>query len=90
MPLGLESCMHPCRLKLSSPFKRISRLPVCAPRFFEIEPRDSLVWHSVWTLLGQCESLLLQYLLQSCLRVGGGMDSEDTCYERRRAEACVD
>jgi len=33
--------------------------------------------------------LLLQDLVQSCLRVGGGI-LEDMCYERRRAEACVD
>ncbi len=33
--------------------------------------------------------LLLQYLLQSCSRGGGG-GVEDMCYERRRAEACVD
>ena len=34
--------------------------------------------------------LLLQYLLQSCSRGGGGGKVEDMCYERRRAEACVD
>jgi hypothetical protein len=34
-------------------------------------------------------TLLLQDLLQSCLR-GGGRRVEDMCYERRRAEACVD
>jgi hypothetical protein len=33
--------------------------------------------------------LLLQYLLQSCSRVGGGT-LEDMCYEGLRAEACVD
>ncbi len=33
--------------------------------------------------------LLLQDLVQSCLRGGGGI-LEDMCYERRRAEACVD
>jgi len=33
--------------------------------------------------------LLLQDLLQSCSRVGGGR-VEDMCYERRRAEAYVD
>ncbi len=33
--------------------------------------------------------LLLQDLLQSCSR-GGGRRVEDMCYERRRAEACVD
>ena len=32
--------------------------------------------------------LLLQYLLQSCSREEGVV--EDMCYERRRAEACVD
>ena len=32
--------------------------------------------------------LLLQDLLQSCSR-GGGRRVEDMCYERRRAEACV-
>jgi len=32
---------------------------------------------------------LLQDLLQSCSR-GGGRRVEDMCYERRRAEACVD
>ena len=33
--------------------------------------------------------LLLQDLLQSCSR-GGGRRVEVMCYERRRAEACVD
>jgi len=33
--------------------------------------------------------LLLQNLLQSCSR-GGQRIVEDMCYERRRAEACVD
>jgi hypothetical protein len=33
--------------------------------------------------------LLLQYLLQSCSCGGMGI-VEDMCYERRRAEACVD
>ena len=36
-----------------------------------------------------CVCLLLQYLLQSCSRGGRGI-VEDMCYERRRAEACVD
>ena len=36
-----------------------------------------------------CVCLLLQDLVQSCLRVCGGI-LEDMCYERRRAEACVD
>ena len=36
-----------------------------------------------------CVCLLLQDLVQSCLRGEGGM-LEDMCYERRRAEACVD
>jgi hypothetical protein len=34
--------------------------------------------------------LLLQDLVQSCLHWGGGGIWEDMCYERRRAEACVD
>jgi hypothetical protein len=38
--------------------------------------------------LGVCV-LLLQDLLQSCSR-GGGRRVEDMCYERRRAESCVD
>jgi hypothetical protein len=37
-----------------------------------------------------CVCLLLQDLVQSCLRGGGGGIWEDMCYERRRAEACVD
>jgi hypothetical protein len=36
-----------------------------------------------------CVCLLLQDLVQSCLHGGGGI-WEDMCYERRRAEACVD
>jgi hypothetical protein len=36
-----------------------------------------------------CVCLLL-YLLQSCSRGGGRGIVEDMCYERRRAEACVD
>ena len=35
-----------------------------------------------------CVCLLLQYLLQSCSRGGGG-EVEDMCYERLRAEAFV-
>ena len=35
-----------------------------------------------------CVCLLLQDLVQSCLRVGGIL--EDMCHERRRAESCVD
>ena len=35
-----------------------------------------------------CVCLLLQDLVQSCLRGEGGI-LEDMCYERRRAEACV-
>jgi hypothetical protein len=38
---------------------------------------------------GVCVCLLLQDLVQTCLRGGGGI-WEDICYERRRAEACVD
>jgi hypothetical protein len=34
-------------------------------------------------------SLLLQYLIQSCAR-GGRRIVENMCYEKRRAEACVD
>ena len=41
-------------------------------------------------LVSQCVCvLLLQDLLQSCAR-GGRRRVEDMCYERRRAEACVD
>ena len=36
----------------------------------------------------RCVCLLLQYLLQSCSRGGGG-EVEDMCYERIRAEAYV-
>jgi hypothetical protein len=42
-------------------------------------------FEAVW---GVCV-LLLQDLLQSCSR-GGRRRVEDMCYERRRAEACVD
>ena len=38
---------------------------------------------------GVCVCLLLQDLLPSCSR-GGRRRVEDMCYERRRAEACVD
>jgi hypothetical protein len=38
---------------------------------------------------GEVCVLLLQDLLQSCAR-GGRRRVEDMCYERRRAEACVD
>jgi hypothetical protein len=37
-----------------------------------------------------CVCLLLQDLVQRCLHGGGGGVWEDMCYERRRAEACVD
>jgi hypothetical protein len=37
-----------------------------------------------------CVCILLQYLVQSCSRGGGGGTREDMCYERLRAEACVD
>ena len=36
-----------------------------------------------------CLCLLLQYLLESCSRWERGI-VEDMCYERRRAEACMD
>jgi hypothetical protein len=36
-----------------------------------------------------CVCLLLQYLIQSCVR-GGRRIVEDMCYEIQRAEACVD
>jgi hypothetical protein len=36
-----------------------------------------------------CVCLLLQDLVQSCVHGGGGI-WENMCYERRRAEACVD
>ena len=39
--------------------------------------------------IGRVCVLLLQDLLQSCAR-GGRRRVEDMCYERRRAEACVD
>ena len=41
------------------------------------------------TSVRTCVCLLLQDLVQSCLRGEGGI-LEDMCYERRRAEACVD
>ncbi len=44
----------------------------------------------VGRIIGICVCvLLLQDLLQSCAR-GGRRRVEDMCYERRRAEACVD
>jgi len=51
-----------------------------------------LVWESNPKLQGGvcvCVCLLLQDLAQSCLRGEEGI-LEDMCYERRRAEACVD
>jgi hypothetical protein len=68
----------------------------CAMR--DDEPRP--VWMSLpithWLLLQDLREcvycvcvLLLQDLLQSCAR-GGRRRVEDMCYERRRAEACVD
>ena len=56
----------------------------CATR--DDEPRP------VWTSLPSrtmCVFILLQDLVQSCLCGGRGI-LEDMCYERRRAEACVD
>jgi hypothetical protein len=40
------------------------------------------------TVVSGCVCLFLQYLLQSCSRGGRGI-VEDMCYQRRRAEACV-
>jgi hypothetical protein len=40
-------------------------------------------------ILRLCVCLLLQDLVQRCLHGGGGIWA-DMCYERRRAEACVD
>ena len=37
----------------------------------------------------ECVCLFLQDLLQSC-SLGGRRRVEDKCYERRRAESCVD
>ena len=48
----------------------------------------SVVFFNKQSAVGVCV-LLLQDLLQSCAR-GGRRRVEDMCYERRRAEACVD
>jgi hypothetical protein len=50
--------------------------------------RVCVYYCSTYYLRRVCVCLLLQDLIQSCLRGGGGL-LEDTCYERRRAEACV-
>ena len=50
----------------------------------ENELINSFPWQSL-----ACVCVLLQDLLQSCAR-GGRRRVEDMCYERRRAEACVD
>jgi hypothetical protein len=47
-----------------------------------------LYLHSPFEHEELCVCLLLQYLLQSCLRGGKGI-VEEMCYERRRAKACV-
>ena len=51
----------------------------------------SMVEHASASASVSCVCLLLQDLLQSCSRGGGGI-VEDMCYERRRlrAEACVE
>jgi hypothetical protein len=52
--------------------------------------RGSVHWSGYDTTALICVCvLLLQDLLQSCAR-GGRRRVEDMCYERRRAEACVD
>jgi hypothetical protein len=48
------------------------------------------VYAEIQTSGPECVCLLLQYLLQSCSRGGGGETMEDMCYEGLRAEACVD
>jgi hypothetical protein len=52
-------------------------------------PLNSLVWYVPSLRYIRVCVLLLQDLLQSCSR-GGRRRVEDMCYERRRAEACVD
>jgi hypothetical protein len=55
---------------------------------YELLTKD-LGWRILKIADGQVCVLLLQDLLQSCAR-GGRRRVEDMCYERRRAEACVD
>jgi hypothetical protein len=55
--------------------------------FSEIDLQLSVIFDPTPPFTGVC--LLLQDLLQRCLR-GGGRIVEDMCYERLRAEACVD
>jgi hypothetical protein len=56
----------------------------------KLEGERTLGCYYATVTLPQCVCLLLQDLVQSCLRGGGGGIWEDMCYERRRAEACVD
>ncbi len=62
-----------------------SDIPKNVPFAFAINNRN-ISPDSPARRLGVC--LLLQYLLQSCSRGGGG-GMEDMCYERLRAEAGV-
>jgi hypothetical protein len=48
-----------------------------------------VVCHALMHQISVCVCLLLQCRLQTCSRGGRGI-VEDMCYERRRAEACVD
>ena len=64
--------------------------PVPAPRSCALLPVSlCLPPRHFASLFKLCVCLLLQYLLKSCSR-GGRVIVEDMCYERRRAEACVD
>jgi hypothetical protein len=62
----------------------LSTPPITSDR----KPTQPTTRHSWRGRTGVCV-LLLQDLLQSCSR-GGRRRVEDMCYERRRAEACVD
>ena len=101
---GYPSSKHVCSTaRLTA---RPHALRPCArlPRGCHFNSRGSVHWSgydataldSSWVLrvYGDLECvcvcvLLLQDLLQSCAR-GGRRRVEDMCYERRRAEACVD
>ena len=61
--------------------------PFCVCVFYYC--RTVCVWTYYKAVRTHVCVLLLQDLLQSCAR-GGRRRVEDMCYERRRAEACVD
>ena len=76
--------LHWARVQLASAGLSIKNLGVLLPLLLSLFSPVAIIQICLFVCV-----LLLQDLLQSCAR-GGRRRVEDMCYERRRAEACVD